>query len=225
MAFVGRGKKTQSEDCEWADELENQTAGLMPRRYFYRKTEKQNGFISIWYRSPFTDPMFFPGVLFPAAEHYMHYQKAKIIGVSLFALKVYELVEASLKDKLWGNGMVADVADRRRNQWGENLLGYCLMMNEDNDDDADDADEEDSEEDEDSNMVSNDNDMEGDDNGNDSMSEDGSSVASDGEDMDTVMEDTDGAISDGHQSGIEVQLMLSLRQSHPKVRIIVSLDA
>jgi ribA/ribD-fused uncharacterized protein len=38
-----------------------------------------------------------------------------------------ELVEASPYDRVWGVGFAAKVAGAHRENWGENLLGRCLM--------------------------------------------------------------------------------------------------
>lgn len=38
-----------------------------------------------------------------------------------------ELVEASPRDRIWGIGFVAEGAEGRRGEWGENLLGKALM--------------------------------------------------------------------------------------------------
>ena len=38
-----------------------------------------------------------------------------------------ELVEASPSDRVWGIGFVREEAERRRGEWGENLLGKALM--------------------------------------------------------------------------------------------------
>ena len=38
-----------------------------------------------------------------------------------------ELVEASPFDRIWGVGFTADEADQRRGEWGQNLLGKCLV--------------------------------------------------------------------------------------------------
>ena len=38
-----------------------------------------------------------------------------------------ELVEASPFDRIWGVGFTAEEADKRRGEWGQNLLGKCLV--------------------------------------------------------------------------------------------------
>lgn len=64
--------------------------GLIPCLYFHKKTEKVGGFMSQFYPSRFKDPEI-PGIIFPMAEHYMHYRKAKLMGDDDVAQKILDL--------------------------------------------------------------------------------------------------------------------------------------
>jgi ribA/ribD-fused uncharacterized protein len=50
------------------------------------------------------------------------YMKAILLGTG-----DWELAEAASKDRVWGIGFNENKAEGFRAQWGENLLGKCLM--------------------------------------------------------------------------------------------------
>ncbi|KAI1800092.1 DUF1768-domain-containing protein [Daldinia bambusicola] len=55
--------------------------------YFWRPTEQDYGFLSMWYPSPFQDS-YFPEKIYPTAEHYLLHHKALVFGNEAVAAEV-----------------------------------------------------------------------------------------------------------------------------------------
>jgi ribA/ribD-fused uncharacterized protein len=58
---------------------------------------------------------------------YLKFRQNKKLGDRLLMTGGRELVEASGSDRVWGVGFNAKSALSRRDDWGTNLLGKCLM--------------------------------------------------------------------------------------------------
>ncbi|CAE6416832.1 unnamed protein product [Rhizoctonia solani] len=57
----------------------------------------------------------------------LKFKQSEILKAQLLATGDNELVEASPFDRIWGVGFGAKNAPRKRDKWGENLLGKALM--------------------------------------------------------------------------------------------------
>lgn len=110
--------------------------------YFFRASEPSTGFLSNWYASePFTDSGIptadapAPGFGNENTEREWRLAdsaqaqtiRARSFRAALLATGDRLLVEASPFDSTWGIGFAAKDADAKRERWGSNLLGHCLM--------------------------------------------------------------------------------------------------
>ena len=58
---------------------------------------------------------------------YLKFSQNRELREKLLMTRDRELVEASASDRVWGVGFNAKSALSRREEWGTNLLGKCLM--------------------------------------------------------------------------------------------------
>ncbi|KAK7971591.1 hypothetical protein PG989_016607 [Apiospora arundinis] len=92
---------------------------LGPVIYFSKK-EEPYGFLSKWYPEGFEDPDF-PDIYFPTAEHYMHYNKAILMGDANMAKEILDVpVTAKLRVELVS--LLASNQDRMAGQV-EGMMG------------------------------------------------------------------------------------------------------
>ena len=108
--------------------------------YFWKPNE-QNGIYSQWYRSPITAKYRGKNVVFPTAEHFMMYHKAKLFGDTEIMQAVLDTKDPSkvrslgrkvknFDDEKWEKNRIKIVYNGNYLKFTQNQDLYNILMNE-----------------------------------------------------------------------------------------------